>query len=369
MKRLALTLFLLFSALPNANAAVTAKAMVQLAQVDSMASAVVASNSQIAVIGNREKNGFIQIINGPTLELTAGVESFVSAATTDTAGNFYIVGASANPIVGTLPPISGVLNPDNVVSDPVSSNKGDAVNLIYWKVDSTGKLIDTQSMTMPNAVMPYSILVDANAITIGGTIYSNPGFTGFVTDWNSKPVFIGKGKTQVHAIVRNSDGSITAVGQSGDKLLNTTLKGRVDGFLAKVVKGKFTAVQRSTESNASRAWMSSSPNLLLGGNVNTLAAVTKFNSNFLPTWTDRYPSIGSALTASVGKVHYSAFVSTGAIKALPSWKKKIAILVLSYDAKGVITAASFVNGTQLNGFLANSALGPIVLSAGFLYRA
>jgi hypothetical protein len=50
------------------------------------------------------------------LELTAGAESFVSTATTDDLGNFYVVGASANPIVGTLPPISGVLNPDNVVS-------------------------------------------------------------------------------------------------------------------------------------------------------------------------------------------------------------------------------------------------------------
>jgi hypothetical protein len=369
LKRLALALFLLFSALPNANAAVTAKAMVQLAQVDSMATTVVSNNSQIAVIGNREKNGFIQIINGPTLELTAGVESFVSAATTDAAGNFYIVGASANPIVGTLPPVAGVLNPDNVVSDPVSSNKSDPVNLIYWKIDSTGKLIDTQTMTLPTAIIPNAIIVDAKSITVAGTAHANPGAKGFVLNWNAAPTYIGKLNTQIHAITRTSNGGVIAVGQSSDKLLTTTLRGKVDGFLAKIVNGKLTSVQRSTESGAARAWRSSSNALLLGGNVNTLAAVTKFNTNFVPTWTDRYPSTGSALTATAGKIHYSAFVSTGAIKAIPTWKKKNAILVLTYDAKGVITAASYVNSTQLNGFLANSALGPIVLSGGFLYRA
>ena len=343
--------------------------MVQLAQVDSAASGVVASSTQVAVFGNREKSGFIQFINGPTIELTSGLDCFVSAATVDTAGNFYVVGAAANPIVGTLPPISGVLNPDNVVSDPVSSNKSDAVNLIYWKLDSAGTLLDTQTMSMPSAVMPYSILVDATSITVAGTIYSNPGFAGFVTNWNQKPVLIGKSKTQVHAIARNADGSITAVGQSGEKLLNTTLKGRVDGYLAKIAKGKLTAVQRSTDSNSSRAWMSSTPTILLGGNSNSTAVITKFNSNFIPTWTDRYPSIGSALTASAGKNSYGAFVSSGAVKALPAWKKKGAILVLTFDGKGAITMAGYVNSTQLNGFSANSAVGPIVLSGGFLYRA
>ena len=108
MKKLLVLLGLLLSVFPSASAAVAPKPMVQLAQVDSAATNVIASANQVAVIGNRDKNGFIQFLNGPTVELTSGIESFVSAATTDIAGNFYVVGASANPIVGTLPPISGV---------------------------------------------------------------------------------------------------------------------------------------------------------------------------------------------------------------------------------------------------------------------
>lgn len=369
-KLLVLTAFLL-TVIPSASAAISPKLMVQLAQVDAAATNVISSTSQIAVIGNREKNGFIQFLNGPTVELTAGVESFVSSATSDSAGNFYVVGASSNPIVGTLPPISGVLNPDNVVSDPVSSNKSDAINLIYWKLDSAGTLIETQSMAMPSAVIPNSIIVDANLITIAGTAFANPGNNGFIVNWNGKPTFLGKSATQIHAITKLQDGTFIIVGQSADKLLNTTLKGKIDGFLAKYVDGKFTTVQRSSEAKSNRAWRSTTSNLLLGGNVNSLAAITKFNANFQPTWTDRYPASSSALTATSGKFNYGAFVSTGAIKALPTWKtwkKKNAILVLTFDAKGLITAANYINATQLNGFTANSTYGPIVLAGGFLYR-
>ena len=367
MKKLIAAFALLFLAIPAANGAITAKPMVQLAQVDAAATNVVASANQVAVIGNRDVNGFIQLVNGPTLELTSGIESFVSAATTDSQGNFYVVGASANPIIGTLPPISGVLNPDNVVSDPVSSNKSDATNLIYWKISSTGTLLETQSMAMQSAIIPNSILVDASGITIAGTTFANPGFKGFVTNWNGVPTYIGKNSTQIHSISKIGD-AIIAVGQSSEKLLNTVLKGKVDGFLAKVSAGKLTSVQRSTDTGASRAWRSNNSSLLLGGNSNSTAVITKFNSNFLPTWTDRYSSTGPALTATVGKLNYGAFVSTGAIKALPTWKRK-GLLVLTFDAKGLITAASYLNATQINGFTANSSLGPIVLSGGFLYRA
>lgn len=361
---LALTL----GALPNASAAITAKQMVQLAQVDPAATGVVASTSQIAVFGNREKSGFIQYVNGPIVELAAGVESFVSAATVDLVGNFYVVGASSNLIVGTLPPISGVLNPDNVVPDPVSSNKSDANNLIYWKLDSAGTLLETQTISMPAAVIPNSIIVDGSGITIAGTIYANPGNKAFILDWNAKPLYLGKSNTQIHTITRIPNGVI-AVGQSSDKLLNSNVKGKVDGILAKVVMGKLIAVQRSSETNANRAWQSTTSTLLLGGYSNSTAAITKFNSNFLPTWTDRYPSNGGALTATVGKNNYGAFVSMGAFKALPTWKRKGAVLVLTFDSKGIITAANYVNSPQFNGFTATSALGPILLAGGFLYRA
>lgn len=351
-----------------ANGAIAAKPMVQVAPVDSAAVGLALSGTQIAVFGNREKNGFTQFINGPTVDLVGGIESFVSAATVDADGNFIFVGAAANPIVGTLPPIGDVLNPDNVVSDPVSSNKSDAVNLWFWKLNPAGQILESSSMPMPTATIPTAVIADKFGLTIAGVTFMDPGNSGFVVNWNGKPTLIGKSSTQVFAISRSSDGGVVAVGQSAETLLGKPLRGKVDGFLAKITNSKITLVQRSSESKANRAWRSATSNLLLGGFSNSTAAITKFTNSFAPTWTDRYPSNGSALTATVGKVNYGVFVSTGAFKALPSWKRKGAILLLTFDSKGVITAANFINSTALMAMSANSSLGPVVLAGGFLYR-
>ncbi|MFM7859836.1 MAG: hypothetical protein ACKO8C_00205 [Candidatus Nanopelagicaceae bacterium] len=369
MRRPIALLALLSLYLPtNAEAAIVAKAMVQVGPVETEAIGVVASGSQILVFGNRETNGFAQLLNGPTVELQGGVESFVSAATVDSEGNFILVGAGANPIVGTLPPINEVLNPDNVVPDPISSSKSDPINLWYWKLNLAGEIIDSASMLMPSATIPTAVLADKFGMTIAGTTFTDPGNSGFVLNWNSKPTLIGKSSTQVFAIARTADGGVNAVGQSAETLLGKPLRGKVDGFLARVSNNKVTLIQRSSESKANRAWRSTTANLLLGGYSNSAAAITKFNNNFLPTWTDRYPSNGSALTASVGKISYGALLSTGAIKALPSWKRKGSVLLLQFDGKGVITGAYFANTSSLTALTANSVLGPVVLAGGFLYR-
>ena len=371
MKKLFALLAAFALLMPNAGAAVTVKKMVQYAVVDSAATGIVLSSNQVMVFGNRDKNGFAQFVNGATIELSCAVESFVSAATTDPEGNFYLVGAAANPIVGIVPPITNVLNPDNVVSDPVSSDKSDATTLCLWKLDSTGKVIESSTMDVRSVVIPYSILVDKVGVTIAGATFTDPGFKAFILDWNAKPIYIGKSSTRIFSITRTADGGTVVVGQSSEKLLDKSLRGKADGFLAKVLNGKIVSVQRSSDINSNRAWRTSANNLLLGGNSNSTAVITKFANNFTPTWTDRYPSNGSALTTNVAKVNYGAFYSTGSFKALPTWKKKNAILLLTFNEKGLISGANYVEApklTKLNGLAANNVLGPLILASGFIYR-
>jgi hypothetical protein len=366
LKRLLLLALPLLLIAPSAQGAIIAKPMSQLAQVDELATGIVAFGSQIAVFGNRDKNGFVQFVNGTTVELSCGVESFVSAATTDVDGNFYFAGAASTQVVGTLPPVGGVLNPDNVIPDPVGSSKSDATTLCLWKLDSSGKVLDNSTALMQAASIPNSIIVDKFGTTVSGT---SAGNNGFVLNWGGKATNIGKQSTEIFGTARTADGGVVAVGQSGEKLLDKTLKGKSDGFLAKVLNGKLISVQRSSDLNSNRSWRSASSTLLLGGNSNSTAVITKFTSNFTPTWTDRYPSNGSALTTSVGKVNYGAFISTGAFKALPTWKSKNKALILTLDSKGLITAANYANTAQINGFTATSSLGPLLLAGGFLYRA
>ena len=370
MKSLAFTLIggLIFISLPQADAAIIAKPMVQLAQVDSAATGILVANDQIAVFGNREKNGFLQFISGTTVELSCGVESFVSAGATDSDGNFYLVGAAANPIVGTLPPITGVLNPDNVVPDPVSSNKSDANTLCFWKIDRNGQVLDTQTYNLSGPVIPSALIVNQGVVWVAGYQYANPGVKSFILNLGSEPIFLGKSSTIIYSLIKESDNSLVAIGQSGEKLLDKNLRGKIDGFLARYSKGKLVLVQRSSDLNANRAWRTSTNSLLLGGYSNQSAVITKFAANFQPIWTDRYPSIGSALTAANSKGQFGAFVSNGVFKALPSWKRKNSILLLTFDKKGGISAANYIAGNRVDGLVASNNLGPLVLAGGFVYR-
>ena len=370
MKRFVFTLIggLIFISLPQADGAIVAKPLMQLAQVDSAATGILAVNDQIAVFGNREKNGFLQFIGGTTVELSCGAESFVSAGATDSDGNFYLVGAAANPIVGTLPPISGVLNPDNVIPDPVSSNKSDANTLCYWKIDRNGQVLDTQTYNLSSAVIPSALLINQGVVLVSGYLYSNPGVKSFILNWGSEPIFLGKSSTLIFGLIKSSDNSLVVVGQSGENLLDKKLRGKIDGILAKFTNGKLVLVQRSSDVNSNRAWRSSTNSLLLGGYSNQSAVITKFTSNFQPIWSDRYPSTGSALTAANSKGQFGAFVSNGAVKALPSWKRKNSILLLTFDKKGGISAANYIAGNRIDGLVASNNLGPLVLAGGFVYR-
>jgi hypothetical protein len=74
------------------------------------------------------------------------------------------------------------------------------------------------------------------------------------------------------------------------------------------------------------------------------SAITKFNSAFVPTWTIRIPSTGESLALSAGKNSYAALSSNSTVKSLIGWKPtKSQLLLLTFDSKGMITAASGIS--------------------------
>lgn len=367
MRRFLILAILLLLPLSSAEGAIPIRAMVQIGQVDSAARGLLINEGQIGVFGNHAANGFFQLQNGEPVELTAGVESFITAATVDNSGNYLLVGASATQSTPTPIPTSGILNPDNV-GGGIGPTKSDGNLLTYWKLDPSGKLLESNSTLMPGAVIPRSVISDKYGIAIGGIIQSDNGFKSIVLNWGGAPLYLGSTSTQIFSLVRSADGGVIAAGQSGEKLLSKPLRGKSDGFLIKILNNKVTQIQRSSDTAANRAWKSATNNLLLGGYSNGSAVVTKFASNFNPIWTDRYTSSSGAYTAVAGKTSYSAFISTGAIKTLPNWKRK-ALLLLTHDAKGQILSGSYVNSLRIDGLAASTATGAIVLSGGFLYRA
>jgi hypothetical protein len=77
----------------------------------------------------------------------------------------------------------------------------------------------------------------------------------------------------------------------------------------------------------------------------TESAITKFTSTFSPTWTLRLPSAGASRSLSANGNSYLAFTSRGLISGITGWKPTSpSLLVLTFDSKGVMKAATALPG-------------------------
>ena len=139
-------------------------------------------------------------------------------------------------------------------------------------------------------------------------------------------------------------------------------------MLVKVSKSlKITSVVRSSVAKGKRIWNSASSTLLLAGEVTaagkTETAVTKFSNSYAPTWTYRFASTGPALSASSTQAF---FISTGSIAQLNWNPKSPTPILLTFDSKGVITAAdSGLSGQKdVISLLNSKELGVLVLTSG-----
>jgi hypothetical protein len=248
--------------------------------------------------------------------------------------------------MGLIPPSTATpLNPDNAVIPP-SVFVGDLHAVTIWKVSAAGSLIFTNTLPTSNVLFPTGITVDKTGASVVGIMATEKGNAGFLANTDTAGVFskllqIGVSSTTADAVVRHSDGTLTVAGSSAETLAGKKVAGITDGVLVKVSKAlKITSVVRSSVAKGKRIWNSASNSLLLSGEVSaagkTETAVTKFSIAFAPTWTYRFPSTGPAVS---GSANQTFFISTAAISQLIWSPKSPTPLLLTFDSKGVITAA------------------------------
>jgi hypothetical protein len=314
-------------------------------------SGVVVSGKSIIVFGTKAAKAYVRAIDRTgkelwNLSLDQSVASIATAAAVDSAGDIWIAGAT--PLApGVVPPAPTVtpLNPDNAVIPP-SVFIGDLQAISIWKVSATGTPVFTNTLPTSSVVFPTSISVDKNGASIVGIIGNDKGNSGFLANADATGAFskllqIGVASTTAEAVVRHSDGSFTIAGSSSETLAGKKVAGITDGILVKVSKAlKVTSVVRSSVAKGKRMWNSASNSLLLTGQVivgnNIQTAVTKFSSTYVPTWTARFTSTGYALVNSSNQLF---FQSMGTITQL-AWNAMTPTpLLLTFDSKGVITAA------------------------------
>jgi len=314
-------------------------------------SGIVVSGKSIIVFGTKASKAYTRAIDKTgkelwSLSLDQSAASIATAAAVDSAGDIWITGATPLAL-GAIPPAPTAtpLNPDNAVIPP-SVFIGDLQAVSIWKVSATGALLFTNTLPTSSVVFPTSITVDKNGASVVGIMSTDKGNAGFLANADTAGVFskllqIGSASTTAESVVRHGDGTVTVAGSSSETLAGKKVAGITDGVLIKISKAlKIINVVRSSAIKGKRIWDSASSSLLLAGQVivgNKIeTAVTKFSSSYVPVWTSRFTSTGHALVNSSNQLF---FQSMGGITQL-AWNAKTPTpLLLTFDSKGVITAA------------------------------
>jgi len=340
-------------------------------------SGAVVSGKSIIVFGSKASKAYARAIDRAgkelwNLSLDQSAASIATAAAVDSAGDIWIAGATPLAL-GVIPPAPTAtpLNPDSAVIPP-SVFIGDLQAVTIWKVSAAGVLVFTNTLPASSVLFPTAITVDKNGASVVGIIANDKGNAGFLANADATGAFskllqIGVASTTADAVVRHGDGSFTIAGSSSETLVGKKVAGITDGILVKVSKAlKITSVVRSSVAKGKRIWNSASNSLLLAGEVvaagKTESAITKFSLAYAPSWTYRFASTGPTFSASATQ---AIFISTGAVAQL-NWNPKTPTpLLLTFDSKGIITAADSgpIGQKEVLGLLISKEFGVLALTS------
>ena len=340
-------------------------------------SGAVVSGKSIIVFGSKASKAYARAIDRAgkelwNLSLDQSAASIATAAAVDSAGDIWIAGATPLALSVIPPaPTATPLNPDSAVIPP-SVFIGDLQAVTIWKVSAAGVLVFTNTLPVSSVLFPTAIAVYKNGASVVGIIANDKGNAGFLANADATGAFskllqIGVASTTAEAVVRHGDGSFTIAGSSSETLVGKKVAGITDGILVKVSKAlKITSVVRSSVVKGKRIWNSASNSLLLAGEVvaagKTESAITKFSLAYAPSWTYRFASTGPTFSASATQ---AIFISTGAVAQL-NWNPKTPTpLLLTFDSKGIITAADSgpIGQKEVLGLLISKEFGVLALTS------
>jgi len=358
MRRIAIFLVLLLVGTTPAVAAPKSVALKKLTVMATVAGAekLVVSGKTLVTVSNSDGPNTNILLTGMDIKgvqlwqktIDSGADEVALATAVDPLGNIWLAGAASSitaPESATA--VIQAENPDGVVAEPTTKLRSDLNILTLWKVSALGEVLATYSSAQLSPPLINAISVNSSGVSVVGQLQDKP----FLLSANNAGTFgkllsIGTAKTQLNAVLRHGDGSISVFGSSAETLGGKKLAGVRDGVLIKVSKtGVIASVVRSSAPKADRSWLTADSTLALTGYVKSgkviESAFTKFTSAFAPTWTLRVPSTGSSIVQSAGSTTYGAVQSNSVVSGVTGWRPTApSLLLLSFDAKGVVTSAS-----------------------------
>ena len=306
------------------------------------------------------------------LRLGSSANEIATSTVIDIDGSIWVAGAGTAITTPTPSTTQGkALNPDNVVLDPLQPSNTPLNRIKLWQVSSTGNLLNTFEVVSENIIHPKKLLISGPNLIIVGDIYEKSAVKGFYITATKTGVFspiikYGIKSTQINSALSSSDGSIIAVGSSGDLLLKTKPISKIDAVTLKIsATGLLQQAARATLKSTTRTWSSIDSGLLQGGKVSysnkTESAITKFSALNKPVWNVRYLSKSTALVTS-GKNSWATFISSGLIKGVPTWKPKAATPVLLELGKKGEVITSYTLTAPAVAIASNNEIGTAVIT-------
>jgi hypothetical protein len=306
------------------------------------------------------------------LRLGSSANEIATSTAIDIDGSIWVAGAGTAITTPTPSTTQGkALNPDNVVLDPLQPSNTPLNRIKLWQVSSTGNLLNTFEVVSENIIHPKKLLISGPNLIIVGDIYEKSAVKGFYITATKTGVFspiikYGIKSTQINSALSSSDGSIIAVGSSGDLLLKTKPISKIDAVTLKIsATGLLQQAARATLKSTTRTWSSIDSGLLQGGKVSysnkTESAITKFSALNKPVWNVRYLSKSTALVTS-GKNSWATFISSGLIKGVPTWKPKAATPVLLELGKKGEVITSYTLTAPAVAIASNNEIGTAVIT-------
>jgi hypothetical protein len=339
MKRklsLLLATFLALTALP-AQAEVTAKRLVSVAEISNGTRAVAVTSDVIALAGDSitilsrsNPDPVDQILVGPT-----SARLFTDITTSDS--RLFAIGIGESRTALSMVPPSNIINPDSITVPGSEQSARGLTRLVLVEFTPTGEVVKESIFESDLPLIPVSLKVFGSTIAIVGTVVSERGVRGFLATTDLTLNYLTFNRYGEESTIINSLASPRALyGSSGERLAGSDRRGITDGVIFYLDgSGNLTRVVRSFLASSERSWGDVSAAHLAVGEVKrsgaTEVAITKFSPEGSPQWFTRFAgSDGHLDLRTLGLITSKKLAGVARI----SPKGKNAVFI-EYAAKGL----------------------------------
>ena len=263
---------------------------------------------------------------------------------------FIAVGVLESSSVTITDPQGTFINPESITISSLEQKSFGLTRLKIIEFDSLSNILKEFIYESDAPIFPKSIQVFPRGIFINGEMASSGGFQGFIArvDLENNSIFLKQFGLSSTSINKMANAQV-AYGASRESLAQSKLQGLSDGVIFFLRENlELARTVRSFAAASLRDWSSVSTNHLAVGTVEksgkSEVAITKFNGNGAPQWTNR---IAGGTSPVVDGVRVG-FITKSKISSIPGFTPKRSTAVfLTFNKKGVIRAVSTVPALAL----------------------